>query len=109
MTGKCKQLEMEYAAQGDEFKHAKEQAEEYKNKCTEHEKGLEILLDENRRLGVRAAVSFEELTPRYTRFSETFSELGIAQPKPDYNATSTISSIRYIEGLIKAYKSSHKY
>ncbi len=68
------------------------------------EKSGEQLADENRRLGLRAAVSFEELTPRYKGFSEAFRDLGIAQPKPDYRSLSATSSVAYIETLVSVVK-----
>lgn len=64
---------------------------------------VEELLEENRRLGNRAAVGFEGLTPRFENFKQTFKKLKIKQPEKD-RGSSRPSSIQYIEKLISCYQ-----
>ncbi len=75
-----------------------------KQKIDELEKAGLRLQDENQRLGVRAAVGFEELTPRFKGFEETFKELGIERPKPEYRGIDRTSSNGYIKALIQAIR-----
>ncbi len=63
---------------------------------------IEELTEENRRLGVRAAVGFEELTPRYGGLEKAFEELGLDLPQPEKVGEARVSSCGYIRGLIKA-------
>jgi len=90
----------------EECKQLLENAEKYKNRCTEYEQKIEMLNETNRKLGIRAAVSFDELTPRYQRFPEVFAEIGIPLPKPDYKFGANISTNSYIESMITWYKQS---
>ncbi len=103
MTEKHKALQIDYACKIEESKAILEQLEKSKNRCVQYEEKIEKMSDENRRLGIRAAVSFDELTPRFPKFVETFTKLGIPQPKADYKSGSVISSIAYIEALISHF------
>ena len=66
------------------------------------QKQLEELLEENRRLGNRAAVGFEGLTPRYKNFKATFKKLKLKPPEKERGST-RLSSIQYIEKLVNGY------
>lgn len=66
------------------------------------QKQLEELLEENRRLGNRAAVGFENLTPRFDDFKKTFKRLKIKPPEKERGNT-RISSNQYIEKLISTF------
>ena len=81
-----------------------EQIDKYKSKFESQDRNVQLLTDENQRLGLRAAVGFDELTPRYGKFPDTFKELGITAPKADYKVSTCVSSIAYIQGLINAYR-----
>ncbi len=65
----------------------------------------ELLADQNRSLGVRAAVCFDELTPRYSGFAEAFVELNLNPPPAESKGGSKRSSLSYIQVLLNAYKS----
>lgn len=66
------------------------------------QKQLEELLEENRRLGTRAAVGFEGLTPRHEGLKKELKRLKIKPPEKERGCTK-ISSVQYIEKLITAY------
>ena len=66
------------------------------------QKQYELLLEENRRLEVRAAAGFEGLTPRYESFKLVFKKLKIKPPEKQRGCTKR-SSNQYIEKLISAY------
>ena len=51
-----------------------------KDKTDNLQRRHDDLISENAVLSKRAAVPFDELTPRYSKFSETFSELLIEKP-----------------------------
>lgn len=68
------------------------------------EKKNENLVDEKMRLGVRAAIAFDELTPRYDGFETAFQALGIPKPKPDYQSIHITSTRSYILALFDAIR-----
>lgn len=88
----------------EESKSIVEQMKKIKEKTEVVEKDNDLLADRNRQLGIRAAVCFEELTPRYASFQSAFEELGIEKPKPEYKSIGKISSISYIEKLLSMFK-----
>jgi len=88
----------------DTYRENLKRVEKLKERITALEQRNEILQEEKRMLGVRAAISFEELTPRFKDFEDTFKELALERPKPEYKGLDKVSSNGFVKALIQAYK-----
>jgi len=73
----------------------------YENKIYELKNDFNNLEDEYQKLADRKSAVYEDLTPRYANFEKIFEELKLEKPKSGYIITEKISSISYIEEIIK--------
>ncbi len=105
MDARYQSLKLDFVRKHDECKGFLELLQKRKVKCDALETANQQLADQNRLLGVRAAVSFDDLTPRYKDLDLAFSQLQLERPPTDFKALGKVSSIAYIQALLTHLKS----
>jgi hypothetical protein len=100
-------LKLDFAKKNQEQQVIIEQIEKVRTKLEALERTNAQLADQNRLLGVRAAVSFDDLTPRFKDFEAVFAHHALEKPKPEYQSLGKTSSIAFIQALIRQLRPSH--